>query len=182
MRNQLFWTDRNITEFSGTIVNAANADLRKGSGVCGAIHAAAGPQLEQDCIAIRTKRRKQIPTGSSVLTSGHNCKAQFVVHAVGPIYSQYGEADAIQLLAKTYLSAMNHAMMDKYIVFPAISCGVYGFPIPMACKVAVNTLQHWIYMHPDFYGKIILTAFDPAVAIEYSMKLNVDKLHDRDIV
>jgi O-acetyl-ADP-ribose deacetylase (regulator of RNase III) len=175
----IFYTTKSITRFSGIIVNAANADLRAGAGVCGAIHAAAGPDLEVECKEIRYKiRKKKIPTGSAVITNGHVCQASWIIHAVGPIYSQYEPHEAVRLLAKTYVSCMKFLCgVDEQIVFPAISCGVYGFPIPLACEVAVNTLKYCIYsMSYAADTRIVLTAFDPVVKADYE-KLGVPELY-----
>lgn len=171
----LFYSTRNILDFSGIIVNAANSDLRHGSGVCGAIHGAAGPELDDECNNIRYKiRRKKIPTGSAVMTGAYKCNASYIIHAVGPIYSNYTHNEACRLLSKTYMNAMRF-VGNCDVAFPAISCGVYGFHIPIACKIAVTTLNYWLYNNPNFNSSIVLTAFTQEVQLEY-MKLRVEEL------
>ena len=114
------------------IVNAANASLLGGGGVDGAIHRAAGPGLLAECRELRG-----CPTGGARITGGHHLKARQVIHAVGPIWQggQSGEAD---LLTSCYRSALTLAV--KYscntVAFPAISCGVFGYPWDAAARVA----------------------------------------------
>jgi O-acetyl-ADP-ribose deacetylase (regulator of RNase III) len=119
------------------IVNAANSSLLGGGGVDGAIHRAAGPELLQECRAIGG-----CPTGEARITGGYNLPARFVIHTVGPVYS--GRSQDKMLLAGCYQNSLKLAVDNKIasIAFPAISCGVYGYPIEDACKIAVdNTCQ-----------------------------------------
>lgn len=116
------------------IVNAANNTLLGGGGVDGAIHRAAGPELLDYCRGL-----SGCPTGEAVITPGFNLKAMYIIHTVGPVYS--GRQEDAGLLALCYRNSLNLAVENnlKYIAFPAISCGVYGYPVKEACRIAVDT-------------------------------------------
>jgi len=124
------------TQRVDAIVNAANAALAGGGGVDGAIHRAAGPELLTAC-----RELGGCPTGSARITPAFNLHAKYVIHAVGPRYrdGQHGEAE---LLAGCYRAAMSLANKHdcSSIAFPAISCGVYGYPIPEAARIAIETV------------------------------------------
>ncbi len=120
------------------IVNAANTELRDGAGVCGAIHQAAGPELLAECQTLGG-----CDTGDARITAGYNLPARHVIHAVGPVW-QGGGSNEPELLASCYqksiLLAEDHGL--KGIALPAISCGIYGFPINQAAAIAIEaTLQ-----------------------------------------
>lgn len=162
----IFYSTKSILDLDAHIVNAANSQLRAGGGVCGVIHKAAGPWLEAECKEIIKYRKKKVPVGGCVVTKGYNLGVP-VYHAVGPIYQHYDPGSACKLLSKAYTSVMNK-FNSKRIAFPAISCGIYGFPIVEACQVAVTTLKYWELMNPFRSGdQIILTAFDPIVKNAY---------------
>lgn len=117
------------------VVNAANAQLRTGGGVAGAIHRAAGPGLENECRAFAPIR-----AGQAVITGAHDLPNRFVIHCLGPVYGQDEPAD--ELLAACYRNALRLARQDNVssIAFPAISTGVFGYPLEAAAEVAVSTV------------------------------------------
>jgi O-acetyl-ADP-ribose deacetylase (regulator of RNase III) len=119
------------------IVNAANSGLAPGGGVCGAIHRAAGPGLARACA-----RLAPCPTGEARLTPGFQLPARFVIHAVGPVW-QGGAKGEPELLASAYRSALAIAREEQLqsIAFPAISTGIYGYPLQAATKIAVATVR-----------------------------------------
>jgi O-acetyl-ADP-ribose deacetylase (regulator of RNase III) len=135
------------------IVNAANTKLLGGGGVDGAIHRAAGPQLLEECRAIGG-----CPTGEARITGGYNLPARHVIHTVGPVYR--GKPQDSQLLSNCYLNSLILAVENNLatIAFPAISCGVYGYPIEDACKIAVDTSCNFLKSNPSL-EKIIYILF-----------------------
>ncbi len=120
------------------IVNAANPELLDGAGVCGAIHRAAGAELLAECRSLGG-----CDTGDAKMTAGYNLAARHVIHAVGPVW-RGGEDNEAELLAGCYRKSIQLAEEHglKSIAFPAISCGIYGYPIIQAATIAIeSTLQ-----------------------------------------
>lgn len=122
------------------IVNAANEELAPGGGVCGAIHRAAGPKLAAACRDVAP-----CPPGEARITPGFDLPARFVIHAVGPVWHG-GDKGEDQILAAAYRSSLDLADQNslRSIAFPAISTGVYGFPLERATAIAVRTVREWL--------------------------------------
>lgn len=121
------------------IVNAANEQLAPGGGVCGAIHAAGGPSIAAEC-----RRIGHCPTGGAVATTAGELPARFVIHAVGPVWHGGGRGEP-DLLAAAYVSALDEAVRigARSVAFPAISTGIYGYPLEAATAVAVAAVRNW---------------------------------------
>jgi O-acetyl-ADP-ribose deacetylase (regulator of RNase III) len=125
------------------IVNAANGSLMGGGGVDGAIHRAGGPQIKKQCEEIRrTEYPDGLPTGRAVITTGGRMAAKHVIHTVGPIYGGGGE-DKARLLAACYENSLKLAAENglKTIAFPAISTGIYGYPLDAAARVSSKAIE-----------------------------------------
>lgn len=121
------------------VVNAANAQLRTGGGVAGAIHRAAGPGLEEECRSLAP-----IKPGEAVITKAHNLPNDYVIHCLGPVYGRDKPED--KLLADCYRNAL--LLADKHktpsVAFPAISAGAFGYPVEEAAAVAMDTVYQTI--------------------------------------
>jgi O-acetyl-ADP-ribose deacetylase (regulator of RNase III) len=139
-------TQADITRFpSEVIVNAANASLLGGGGVDGAVHRAAGPRLLEAC-----RELGGAATGEAKMTDAFDiATAEKIVHTVGPVYSAYPPEEAARLLAACYRGSLDLALDHRSIAFPAISTGVYGYPIREASAVAVAAVRGWLAEHPD---------------------------------
>lgn len=137
------------------IVNAANKSLLGGGGVDGAIHRAAGPELLKECRGLGG-----CETGHAKITKGYNLPARFVIHTVGPVWHG-GQHKEEELLASCYRESLTLAVDNsvKTIAFPAISCGIYGFPLEKAAKIAIDEVRKFLAEHPEL-EQIYLTCFD----------------------
>ncbi len=135
------------------IVNAANTSLLGGGGVDGAIPRKAGQELLSECRQIGG-----CPTGEARITRGYKLKAKHIIHTVGPVYGR-GE-NSPELLKNCYENSMKLAVENniKTIAFPAISCGVYGYPIREACEIAINTTIRFLTDYPSI-KQIIFVLF-----------------------
>jgi len=128
------------------IVNAANGTLMGGGGVDGAIHRAGGPAILEECREIRRVRFPDgLPTGQAVITTAGRMPAKHVIHTVGPVYGSGGEAKS-QLLAACYANSLALAVENglRSIAFPAISTGVYGYPMDEAAVVSSTTIEQFL--------------------------------------
>jgi O-acetyl-ADP-ribose deacetylase (regulator of RNase III) len=150
-------------ESTDAIVNAANTALARGGGVCGAIFAAAGAGLDEACAALGG-----CPTGSAVATDGFGLAARWIIHAVGPVWSG-GEAGESDLLASTYRRSLEVAreLGAASIAFPAISTGIYGYPLEPATAIAVTTCRE----HADGLDLIRFVCFDQSTLDVYEREL-----------
>ncbi len=134
-----------ITEMkTDAIVNAANSQLMRGGGVCGAIFAAASaPELQEECM-----RLAPCPTGQAVITGGYHLPAKHIVHTVGPVWHGGGRGEA-QLLHDAYANALKvaEAAGCRSISFPLISSGIYGYPASEAKEVAETAIRDFLQDH-----------------------------------
>lgn len=149
------------------IVNAANSELAAGGGVCGAIHRAAGPELAAACT-----RLAPCPAGEARVTPGFGLPARYVIHAVGPVWhgGHHGEAE---LLASAYRASLALARAKGFesIAFPAISTGVYGYPLAAATAVAVATVRAEM-ANPGTMREVLFACFSQEALDAYAAELH----------
>lgn len=161
-----------ITTFAvDAIVNAANETLLGGGGVDGAIHRAAGPELVEACRAIaEVAPGVRCPTGEARVTPGFRLPARYVVHTVGPIW-RGGRSGEPELLASCYKNVfrMCSAHEARSVAFPAISCGVYGYPIEAAAEIAVREALAAAALSQDI--DVVFVAFGEEVSLALSSAL-----------
>jgi O-acetyl-ADP-ribose deacetylase (regulator of RNase III) len=140
------------------IVNAANTTLAGGGGVDGAIHAAAGPRLLDECLGLGG-----CETGSAKLTHGHDLLAKYVIHAVGPVWHG-GDGNEDELLASCYRTSLEIAAEHRArsVAFPAISCGIYGFPVDRAAQIAIREVATFLDSD-DRIETVLMVAFGPEI-------------------
>jgi O-acetyl-ADP-ribose deacetylase (regulator of RNase III) len=153
------------------IVNAANQQLRKGGGVDGAIHRAAGPELQEECHQIGG-----CPTGEARITKGYNLPAKHVIHAVGPRWHGGGKDEA-DLLASCYRNALRLAVANgaKTVAFPGISTGIYGYPLEDATRIAITTVAEVLEREPSVEQVRFVTFGDEATKVAERILFEVGK-------
>lgn len=149
------------------IVNAANKSLLGGGGVDGAIHRAAGKKLLEECRTLGG-----CATGEAKITGGYNLKAKYIIHTVGPVYSE--SATDAKLLACCYRNSLELAKQNGLhsIAFPAISTGVYRYPVDKAAAVAIQTIRQWFDDNSDYDMIVILSCFNDNTYNAYQELLN----------
>ncbi len=137
------------------IVNAANTSLLGGGGVDGAIHRAAGPELLEEC-----RKLHGCPTGEAKITRGYRLAARWVIHTVGPVW-RGGKDFEGELLANCYRQSLALAVQSgvRSIAFPAISTGIYGFPLERATRIAVREVRAFLETNPAI-DKVLFVCFD----------------------
>ena len=160
MRDRLTIVEGDITrQRVNAIVNAANTTLLGGGGVDGAIHRAAGPGLLEECRTLGG-----CPTGEARITGGYNLHATWVIHTVGPVWSG-GDAGEPELLARCYSNTLALAGAHDVctIAFPAISCGVYGYPFPAAANIAATAIAKAL-AEGAMFERVLLVAFNASAS------------------
>ena len=146
------------------IVNAANTSLLGGGGVDGAIHRAAGPELVAECWTLHGCK-----TGEAKITGGYHLPAKFVIHTPGPVWNG-GRMREAELLAGCYRHCLELAAQNgcRSLAFPAISCGVYGYPLEPAAEIALGEVRRFLEGQPEgAFERIVFCCFDPEVAAVY---------------
>ncbi|MBE0623687.1 MAG: O-acetyl-ADP-ribose deacetylase [Burkholderiales bacterium] len=167
MPEKLIAVEADITTLPvDAIVNAANNSLLGGGGVDGAIHRAAGPELLAEC-----RRLRGCATGQAKLTRGYRLPAKYVIHTVGPVW-QGGAQGEPALLAACYRESLALALVHgaASIAFPAISCGVYGYPPQQAVRIALAECAQFAADEPNL-GQIVFACFGPEMLALYRSEL-----------
>ena len=145
------------------IVNAANSSLLGGGGVDGAIHDAAGPELLEECRTLGG-----CPPGQAKITKGYRLKAKYVIHTVGPVWWG-GAYDEDAVLASCYRNSLSLALEHslKIVAFPAISTGIYAFPVDRAARIAAREVKQFLEEH-DLPEQVILVCFSDGALQEFT--------------
>ena len=158
--NRLQLTQGDITHQAvSAIVNAANSSLLGGGGVDGAIHRAGGPEILEECRAIRA-RQGGCKTGEAVITTGGRLPAAHVIHTVGPVWNG-GHKGEPELLANCYRNSLRLAEEQQLerVAFSSISTGIYGYPKQEAAAIAVREVRQWLATH-EWPRSVLFVVFD----------------------
>ncbi|WEB39671.1 O-acetyl-ADP-ribose deacetylase [Streptomyces yunnanensis] len=173
MSTILTLTQGDITEQAvDAVVNAANSSLLGGGGVDGAIHRRGGPDILAECRALRAGHYgRGLPTGQAVATTAGRLPARWVIHTVGPVHST--SEDRSELLASCYRESLRIAkeLGARTLAFPAISTGVYRWPIDDAARTAVATVRAALAAAPDAFDEIRFVVFDDRARTAYEAAL-----------
>ena len=168
MKSRISVQKTDITKLSvDAIVNAANTSLLGGGGVDGAIHRGAGPELLEECRTLGGCK-----TGEAKITKGYRLPAKWIIHTVGPIWRGGGSQEHL-LLANCYRSCFDLAFKFglRSLAFPAISCGIYGFPIEEACEVACRETAAALRSNENI-RKVIFACFGDDIFSAYQSRLD----------
>lgn len=149
------------------IVNAANKSLLGGGGVDGAIHRAAGPELMKECASLGGCQ-----TGQAKITSGYKLPATWVIHTVGPVWTN-GENNEDELLADCYRNSLDLAVkcFVRTMAFPSISTGAFRFPVERACRIALREIRHFLSVDSTI-EKVSIVCFDRNTLDAYNQALD----------
>ena len=171
---RIFLQEGDITQIKvDAVVNAANSSLMGGGGVDGAIHRKGGPQILAECTQLRqTTLPEGLPTGQAVITGAGNLPASYVIHTVGPIYRQAG-AGSPRLLRSCYYESLVLAQQKACltIAFPAISSGVYGYPMDEASKIALETVASFMRDNPGTFEGVYFVLFGEDAFEQFAVAL-----------
>ena len=163
MKNRMEVVQGDITKMqTEAIVNAANSSLLGGGGVDGAIHRAAGPDLVHECRLLGGCK-----TGQAKMTKGYRLPAKYIIHTVGPVWNG-GHQKEPELLASCYRESLKLAANNQIatLAFPAISCGIYGYPIPQAAQLAIREVASFLETNPAIQ-KVFFVCFEDDVFEAY---------------
>lgn len=153
------------------IVNPANTHLMLGAGVAGLIHKFGGPEIVKECAL-----RRPIPVGGAVATTAGELPFRKVIHAVGPIWGG-GQMHEPGLLRLAHENALTCAAMANVssVAFPAISCGVFGYPVRMAAPVAIDAVRSWMRVNPGAVDDVRFCMIDPAYYKAFAAALEAEQ-------